>query len=297
MASSQIKTCFVTAAFDAKLQIIRDVLHQNDVRILSADEPGAVHSISEAISEAIDRADLVIGVLSQQNSQNVLFELGIAVGRRKRILIFAPPKGDSVPSDLQGYLIVRTSLHNREAIEFALGQVLSAPNRSTPQKSKLAPSARPLGEEANVLLSKYSEIVANEDGRRLEELVAEAIKSSGVDVVAQSSREDRGVDLAVWSDAFQSSIGNPLLVEIKARLRSRADFRRASHHLASIAFDSGSTWGLLLYGDGPTNVDLTGMSPPTVMVVSIREMLQSLRTATFVEIVHDLRHRRVHRVS
>jgi hypothetical protein len=58
---------------------------------------------------------------------------------------------------------------------------------------------------------------------------------------------------------------------------------------------SGSRWALLLYGDGPDPEDQAwSASPPNVLVLSLRSLLEALRSQAFPEVVRDLRNRRVH---
>jgi hypothetical protein len=292
----RIRTCFISAPFNAKVAVIKDVLNQNNVRVLGVEGAELGQSPPTSTIDLIDRADLVIGVLSHDRAtQNVLFELGLAVGRHKQVLIFAPPKSDFVPLGLQQFLTVRANLHNRDAIAFALHQVLFAPERrNTSTAQELKQSGRTLGDEANRFLEDYTEIVRDNDEGRLEELVARAIRASSVDAVSESFRESGRADLAVWSDAFQSFIENPLLVEVKFRLLSRKEFKRAADQLAATVREAGSTWGLLLYAEGPQKADLGWVARPTVLVISIRELFEAMRTAAFADIVQDLRNRRVH---
>lgn len=295
--SPRIKTCFISAAFGEKLGIVKDVLDQNGVRVLGTEDANFGQSLYENALDVINRADLFIGVLSHnRTSQNVLFELGVAIGLGKQVVIFEPPKADLIPFNLQHFLVIRTSLQNRDAIAFALGQILSAPERSSVPIAGTPRSGRGLGHQADEFIGNYSDIIMHSRGWQLEELVASAIRASGVEIVSESFRENARVDLAVWSDALQSSVGNPLLIEVKRKLLSKQEFRRAAEQLASAARDAGSTWGLLLYGEGPTKLDFSWIPMPTVLIISIREILEAMRTATFVDVVRDLRNRRVHGV-
>ena len=110
-----------------------------------------------------------------------------------------------------------------------------------------------------------------------------------------SQRHDTGADLAVWSDVLEPFVGNPLLVEVKARIRGKTDATRAVRQLASYVGASGSRWALLLFGEGPDPEGSAWVnSPPNVLVLSLRSLLETLRTRAFPEVVRDLRNRRVH---
>lgn len=300
MTSPRIKTCFISAPFAAKTYHIREVLEHRGVHILGYEDvtPGA--TVITSVLDMIRRADLFIAVLTSDATaprvarDNVLIELGIAAGCGKQVLIFAPAKGDVLPTDLSGMLAVRTSLSNRDAIEFALDQVLAAPERrETHRHEELGlKTDRGLGGEADALMDRFAAF-EGQSGFALEELVASAIRASGADVVSESFRENAPIDLAVWADSFQSSVGNPLLIEVKRRLTHKADFKRAVENLAHAARNAGSTWSLLIYGEGPSAAD-RWTSFPTVLVISFRELLEAMRTASFAEVVRDLRNRRAH---
>jgi hypothetical protein len=238
--------------------------------------------------------DLVIGVLTRERrSQWVLFELGQAWAKGKRVLLFAPPNSAHLPSTLRRFLTVRANLSNREAIEFALDQVLAAPE-ATPTSIARHKETRPLGTTAESYLQGSFELMTTLRPAQLEDLVATALRETGVDVVAKAQDRAYGADLALWSDAWQQSVGNPLLVEIKTRLPSQGAAADAAQNLAKHVAASGSRWGLLLFGEGPAQLKSL---PPTVLALPIETLFRRLQNETFDDIVRDLRNRRVHGAS
>jgi len=140
--------------------------------------------------------------------------------------------------------------------------------------------------------------LASNDARSLEGIVADALKQSGADLVVASPEHDVGADLAVWSDVLEPFVGNPLLIELKLRLRGQGDVRNVLNKLALQLTASGTRWALLLYGEGPTSQDQAQITtPPNVLVLSLRSLLEALRTRAFPEVVRDLRNQRVHGVE
>jgi hypothetical protein len=248
------------------------------------------------IQKQLSQADLVIGVLtSERQSPWVLFELGQASALGRRIVLITSPNADPIPFALHQFLVLRIDLDNQEAMAFALDQLLSAPD--LPGRGP-APQATPLaglGTKADDLIAVLDRSLATSDWQSIERVVADALRWSGADVVVTSPKPDVGADFAVWSDVLEPFVGNPLLVEVKASIRGKAEANRAVHQLTSYLGASGSRWALLLYGDGP---DPEGQawseSPPNVLVLSVRSLLEALRTRAFPELVRDLRNRRVH---
>ena len=248
------------------------------------------------IQKQLSQADLVIGVLtSERQSPWVLFELGQASALGRRIVLITSPTADPIPFALHQILVLRIDLDNREAIEFALDQLLSAPQRSKRDPARQSAHLAGLGGKADDLIVTLDRSLASRDWLSLERVLSEALRSSGADVVVRRAAPGTGADFAVWSDVLEPFVGNPLLIELKARIRGGTDARRAIRELTSYLGASGSRWALLLYGDGPS---ASGQAwpgiPPNILVLSLRSLLEALRTQAFPELVRDLRNRRVH---
>jgi hypothetical protein len=151
----QIKTCFVAAPGGIALDTLRDSLLAHNIRPLVPQELFAGSDWASEIQRQLLEADLVVGILPRgKQSPWVLFELGQAWALGRRILLIASPKADAVPYNLQRFLILRTEPDNREAIDFALNQMLSSPADSPnigPTKSFKSVG---LGAEADSLIAR-----------------------------------------------------------------------------------------------------------------------------------------------
>lgn len=289
--NSRIRTCFITAPAGSNLDVLIDALQRRDIRVIAPGDITLGADLGTEVSNILAGVDLVIGVLTRERrSEWVLFELGQAWAKGKRILLFAPPNNAHVPSTLRRFLTVRANLSNREAIEFAIDQLIAAPE-ATASPSTAYKETRPLGAAAISYLQGSFELGAPVQSGKLEQFVADALRDAGVDVVVKSQDRDYGVDLALWSDAWQQSVGNPLLVEIKSRLLTTRAATDAAQQLARHVTASGSRWGLLLFAEGPK--DLKSL-PPTVLAMPIDVLFTRLQHETFDDIVRDLRNRRVH---
>lgn len=294
--TSALKTCFISAPAGASLGVLRASLECRGLRVLVPHDLAVGTDWASEIQKQLSQADLVIGVLtSERQSPWVLFELGQASALGRRIVLITSPTADPIPFALHQFLVLRIDLDNQEAIGFALDQLLSAPAR---QKRSPTPQSTPfvgLGTKADDLIAALDRSLASSDSQSIEQVVSDALRSSGADVVVTSPTRNVGADFAVWSDVLEPFVGNPLLVEVKARIRGRAEANRAVRQLTSYLGASGSRWALLLYGDGP---DPDGQawsgSPPNVLVLSLRSLLEALRARAFPEVVRDLRNRRVH---
>jgi TIR domain len=295
-ASRSIRTCFVSAPQGAPLESLRESLVAHGITLLVPQELSAGADWASEVEGALQKADLVVGILpTGEQSPWVLFELGQAWGLGKRLLVIAPP-GSQVPGPLQRLLILQTDVNNRQALDFALDQLTSAPPERPAQAPPKALPLSSLGGTADDLIVRLNEVLSARDWRGFEELIAHAIRQSGTDVVvqSQSAHRDQGFDLAVWSDALDSVVGNPLLIEMKLSVRGRDVF----HQLGYLLGKAQRQWGVLIYGEGPPQGHaLWKECPVNLIPVSAHALLEALKARSFPDLIRSERNRRVHGVG
>lgn len=296
--SQSLKTCFVSAPTGLKLSTLRESLLAHGIRPLIPEELTAGTDWASEIQRQMQDADLVIGVLpGHKQAPSVIFELGQAWALGKRILLIASPKAEWLSFPLNRVLVLRVDVKNRSALDFALDQFLSAPANREPEPPRMPFERKALGQRADGLLKRLEEWRHLGNGRTLEAIVGDALRDAGTDVVVESHEHERGADLAVWSDALQPFVGNPLLVEVKSRIQDKASVKQATEQLTGYLATSGARWALLVYGDGPASTAaLWASTPPNVIALSAAELLEALRGRSFPEVIRDLRNERVHGV-
>jgi hypothetical protein len=294
----RIRSCYISAPAGSNLKVLRSALDKRQIRV-TAPSDFAVGTIwSPEFSHPLATVDLVIGILTaERRSDWVLFEVGQAFATKRQILLFVPPKGIAYfPLDLKGMLAVRASLTNREAIEFALDQLLAAPEPKAIAATEVSRGGG-LGERADQLILEVNQAITGRQGTELERIIERVLRESGVEALSTEFKNEPGADVAVWSDALQQSVGNPLLIEVKIRLTDRRRAREVASQLAKQALSSGTRWGLLLYGEGPSSSSIQQSMPPNVLAMSIVELIERMRYRPFAEVVTRLRNERVHGVS
>lgn len=295
---SQLKTCFVSAPSGLRLNALRESLVSHGVQPLIPQQLAPGTDWASEIQRELSHADFVIGVLpAGRQSSWVLFELGQAWALGKQILLIASPKAASIPFAVQRLLVLRIDLNNRQAIDFALDQLLSAkPGSATARPSK--PFASPgLGTQADLLLDQLDHHLQSGDARGLEQIARNALQNSGTDIVVESPQRDRSADLAVWSDVLEPFVGNPLLIEIKRKIEDAASAERAFEQLKRYLGASATKWALLLYAQGPPAENrIWRRCPHNVLLMPLRSLIEALRTRAFPEVIRDLRNQRVHSV-
>ncbi len=289
------RRAFIAAPAAVDTSVIRQALESRGIVPFEIDDlamTGA--SIPEILEDCIKRADLVVAVISGGKAkENVLFELGFATAMKKRILALVPPDDDLPVSEIP-YL--RTAPDNREAIDFGLDQILNVPWQGWQAAREPARKTEPIGELADGLLAKLTEALKQPHEQELTEIVTEALSASKISSLSYSSImvEDGRADFAIWSDDFEPWVGNPLLIEIRSRLASLADLNRTLDQISKMLDKTHTAWGLLLYGVARFQPGAESTRHPRVLVMSIEELLRSLRDTGLGEFLGERRNLRVH---
>jgi hypothetical protein len=293
---TRIKRVFLASAAHSQLGWVKEELLKRGIQSCTADElPAMGISVVESTERAIRESDLVIGLIGLQSPQWLFFELGIAKGLGKPILLVVSPASgqEHVPAMLTGTLYVRADPANRQAIGFALDQLLAATGWKPRRQVDRVPSECALGSEVD----KYLGFI-NKDGPELTEqdlhrLVADLLEAGGVSTVIQGSSPGRGADLAVWSDDLQAIVGNPLLVEVKAHIRDRGHLQEVLDQVETYRRNSNTEWALLilptLAGPRPAHPDVGA-----VLTLTLTELIEGLRSKSFSEVIRELRNARAH---
>ena len=293
-SKSQIKKAFLAASGKVQLQALKEELRQRSIEPLTTYElPVMGTSILEHIERSIRKSDLFIAILVAEPSSNVLFELGLAHGLGKHILLLVSPKYGKLPSDISGRFYVRANPDNREAIGFALDQILASSRKKSRRQIKPSPLEHPLGDKVDHYLKLIHDRGKKLTEKEMEEIVVELLKASGVSNVTQSPFPDQGADIAVWSDDLQTTVGNPLIIEVKSRLQNREKVRQALEQVESYRKKSNTQWALLilpLFSSAIASIPFTG----SVLALTITELIENLRNKSFAETIRELRNARVH---
>jgi hypothetical protein len=290
--------CFIAASARTDLATLRHLLEERGVEVVLAHETLAPRlTIAEKVTSLIAECDLVVAILDQDASPaNIAFELGYAFALKKKSLILVSPD-EQVPSDLTGHFSIRAHPDDADAVAFALDQLLAAPTRQTLPAASSPAAGKPIGALADRLLARLAAVSATSHEQEYERIVLEAIRASDPAVVVDVQQRSSGrPDVAVWADDLESWVGNPLLIEVKARLNgSAAELVR--RQLQSYIELSNSRWALVLYGEGPPQEGAAALSSPPVLFMRLDYFLNSLRTGGLADIVRPLRNAAVHRLQ
>jgi hypothetical protein len=116
-----------------------------------------------------------------------------------------------------------------------------------------------------------------------------------VTAVQETKGGDRGVDFVVWSQPLQTSLGNPLLVQVKSGKLSGVTLRGSYNQLHTQVLKLGAVAGLLLYLDANgRRFDDREYRSPVVLGFDLEDFAKDLSHKTFEKVVIERRNRLVH---
>ncbi len=305
--SEQIKnkqrTCYLSAAPQINLKALVDVLEEKDMTpVLTSALRSTAPTLPEENIRAISQADLFIALLSStEENANVYFELGIAIASDVRTLLIAP-MDIRLPPTVAQVPLISTDPENKEALAFAIEQVLSA---RTPVQFQsdvpVSPKQHPIGDFADQLLEKLDALGDTIKEIEVVDLITLALQKSGISIITQSPtpehRQDARADLAVWSDEFSPWIGNPLLIEVKVFRRGQMRLNDVVEQVRAYLQPDTTRSALILYlGESSLQTSIPRMYL-NIYSLEVRELFARLRTKSFARILIDMRNRRVHGVE
>lgn len=292
------RRAFISAPASADTSVIRRVLQQQGIETFTPDEldlPGL--PFSEVVREGIEQADFFVGIVDDAaTNNNVLFELGFAQAMQKRTFVIVDTKATSPFTAAFGIPYLRTSPTNAEAITYGLQQFVASKHKSRLPPKSVA-ETHCIGNAADELLAKLSGIEESRNESELLRVITDAIRHAGVSVIAERSSDSRAeaarADLAVWSEDLVPWVANPLPIQVKLGLSSRADADRLFEGLQAALPSVRATWILFIYMDARPD-QLSAIDRGPILATSARDFIESLRTASFGEVVRKLRNARVH---
>ena len=315
----RVLRCYISASFSTDLTNIIKILKEEKIRPIVISEIKNIGlNIAESVQKEISKADLVLGILDKNSSnENIFFELGIALAHKKQILLITPPSIKQVSSLLSSIITIRTDIYNLEAIRFHLQQTVSFLTRKKPHKligdaisepkkimvvekkviikKKTISKYKPIRKLSGELIKEIENIPQNEIKEVfLQKTLVEALETSGVSYILEKSTPTGRIDLAVWADKFHGLVGNPFPIEIKRKI-NKESLENVQRLFSSHFEKSSSRFGMVVYfEDSMEDIRKVDKKYPTTFFVQINSLLKMLEEKSFVDIVIDLRNSKMH---
>lgn len=279
---------FVSASHDTALGPLLQGLRQAGVdAFVTSDVADLGGDLIQSARSAIDAADLVLVVLTKQPASNPFFEAGMAAALGKRLILITEP-GATLSPDLREFVIVQSSIDDPAPVIAAVQEVARRPLQPSFSRAKATEHA--LGDDAAEQLLRELDPQFPDEASAMR-VLSDAIRASG-GISVEGAHSEARWDIGVWSDDLAAIGGNPLVIEIKRRLDTTA-VDQLRRHMAR----QNSWLGLVVYLEEPTDAAMLRAIPGAwfpVLVISLRDLLNQLRSRSFAQVVQSLRNRAVH---
>jgi Nucleoside 2-deoxyribosyltransferase len=295
--TTQVKqlSSFISAPAGTDLSQLLEVLTENHIQILDPAKfaPGAV-KITDKLIAGIRHADLVIAVLGTASlSGNVLFELGCASALGKKVLVIIP-EGSEIPSDIKDLVSIRTTPNNREAVGFALEQILNSPAPTSDQKADLIDKSKPLGNVADDLTIRLKSLGLMPTDSDIFNIVQEALEASNIKAQSQLKQLEESLAFVVWIDELQPYFSNPITIEIKGSICTSEQANDAIRQVLSYMSINNITTVIVFAAQIAEEAMDVISSYPNLYFFDLAEILNKLRQESLGQIIRQERNSRVH---
>lgn len=296
--ATKLETCFIAAPIRTDTTALRTALENRRIDWTDAVAATPGSSFFDTIQAAIESSDFVCAVLSADaENGSVFFEMGLARGLDRPLLVFAE-EGAAVPADLEGVAYARTNLKQSEAINFHLDAFLHHTKRTSQPERIRSTSRRSRNIDVGWALEALDRLSKDSPQQRafkLEHLVAKLFEVAGA-VVSTRPEPDHGVDMAVWIDDLQSTIGNPLLVEVKAGNLTESRLSLAERQIQSFLSRVPARAGLIVYqGQASQRLSFRRFTSPYIWCFSVKELIEIISKGQLAAEIIRRRNEAVHR--
>jgi hypothetical protein len=296
MATVVQQKCFVIAPPGLNLEPLEQLLSERGLEAVRLDNLSVGVEVLDSITAALKSAELVIAVIPEGvPSQNLLFELGVASGLGKPIVIFAEP-GVDLPQELKGLPYVRASMRDLDEfgrrLDTALRTLSAPPGRTGRRKSR---TTRIAASQARERLAEIRTLEPSAIRAGFEGFVRDLFREADVLLSSDAGRNGRGADFAIWINEIEGALGNPILVQVKAGSLNAAALESEEDPLRQyLAADAGSC-GIVVYLD-LEGKDLSETKPqwPLVIRFAAEELIDLLGEGRFAEELIARRNQAVH---
>jgi nucleoside 2-deoxyribosyltransferase len=299
-------SCYLSIPLGINTGTLRHALADLNVQVSSLEELSPAGSnFASAIQKQMNDADFVCVVLTDQNP-NVLFELGLAIGLGRPVIIVAEPRANLLPPVLTSFPIVQSSADNVEALKFHLRIFLENLKRVRSEKKAKSenvikprgigriPTAAPI----TGTLRRFTERQAlPSTAREFEKLISDALESRRIEFLRGgafgSVSESVRPDIVAWFPDAPPDIGSPIIIEVK-RTENRADIGQAIDQVREYLRVSRLRTALVVFEGAQSDIEIYPASAGYVFAISLNEFLRRVNDGNLLKRLVARRNRFAH---
>jgi|HubBroStandDraft_6_1064221.scaffolds.fasta_scaffold02200_2 hypothetical protein len=246
----EFKSCFISAPFGASLGALPRVLDRAEIQWewarsnldISDRLPGDLRKIIKGV-------DFVIGViLGGSSSDNIMFEVGLAVGMGKPVLLVGANQG-KVPTDLAGIASVQASLDDETALALHLDLLIRSSRQGPRYPVSGQTGKTSIGQFPDLGLRSSVKYDSKPESALEGELVTLIERAGGRTLLhPRLGGESRQFtpDVLFWLPTEDIELLNPAVVELKGHLLTSQQLIAAEDQLLQFLQQTGVRTGLLI---------------------------------------------------
>lgn len=250
--------CFISRVYSLDVDVVNSVQNVlNKLKIDNMDiyseslQENSGEKFENLIEKVIRESDFVIGILSN-NSQNVLFEIGIAVGMKKPIFLLFE-ENVNIPFCFKGMTYIRINKNLENNLVLPLSCFIESRKKDAEEleiKKDFQKPLTPLCIMEEDKIKQLNVIRESGDYKDYEKFVMqlfEEISQQYTTTRFSLAKRDKGYDFVVWVDELDNVIANPLYFNLKFGDINRLGLEETLYKSAITIQDGGAM--IVLYCD------------------------------------------------
>lgn len=272
------------------------ILNQLNVNVINNQKAFFTDNATKTLNKYISKADVSIALIDKNTNNNVAFELGIAFGLQKRIIVIGQEQ--SLLYSSGEFFWIKAFLTDETVLRFQLGAYFSN------LTSKVVKKTYKRSKQNSEIIFASKLINGQARGSLLELNLLQAFQESvEVTSIIQDPRMiDREVqgraiyipDFAIWTKNFPTPVESPIIIELKSRSILSINYNNVVERLLYYAIKSGAQTGLLLI-DQETKMDIEVLHLyPFIVSLSVDKCKQLLRAGQLVSTLQYERNQYAH---
>jgi hypothetical protein len=289
-------TCYLAASYTEDAQALENILLRCGVNVVRPVHLSMRTPLLNAVRDAIDEAHFVCALLdASAKTTNAIFELGLAIGLNKSVLIIAQEDA-KIPADLESSYLVRANLSEPTLITNYIESFL----RREKKQRKLKRSSESLMHEpirTQQFRSQINKILNTSPRNReqhLEEIIKTMLEYIGAKIRdVQRDRRAERPDFVFWADQFEGNVGNPIILEIK--LVNVLNIGQVARQVTKYALNVNARLAIIVYKAKRIigQQEVTRLPIP-IVVISLDQFLEQISQGEFFSSTLAQRNKIVH---